>query len=185
MSNVGLEPTLCILIDMQYILSNQHYLGTFVSYDHLQQSTYWFPQCQVYMPEWLTRWLYICVMEIQKIEAKSLLKLKGAISRTTGPIIGLFVLISMNILCWIQIWQWKFEIRSVLKIFKILTCHLCFTSMRRRLKPTWYTIYSSNTLLDLFVHSTNRPLQRKGNPNNFTYIFHSPQKMAQEILHNF
>ena len=38
-----------------------------------------------------------------------------AISRTTEPNIGLFAPILMHFSCWIQIWQWKFELRQILK----------------------------------------------------------------------
>ena len=43
------------------------------------------------------------------------LKFKRAISRTTASILGLFVLILMHFLWWIQMWQWKFELRKFLK----------------------------------------------------------------------
>ena len=42
------------------------------------------------------------------------------ISRITGPILGLFVLIGMHFSCWIQIWQWKFEFWNFFKIFQNL-----------------------------------------------------------------
>ena len=44
------------------------------------------------------------------------LKIVGAISRTTRPIIlGLFVLIKLQLSCWYQIWQWTFKFWKFLK----------------------------------------------------------------------
>ena len=57
------------------------------------------------------------------------LKIMLAISRTTGPILGLFVLIWMHFSCWIQIWQWKCEILKFCKKFEIVNMfsafHMC------------------------------------------------------------
>ena len=56
-------------------------------------------------------------------------QIQGAISITSEPILGLFVLIGMHLSCWIQIWQWKFEFwKFSKKVSKILTCRLLLTS---------------------------------------------------------
>ena len=43
----------------------------------------------------------------------------GLSSRTSKPILGLFVLKCMDFSCRIQIWQWKFEFRNFLKKKKL------------------------------------------------------------------
>ena len=61
---------------------------------------------------------------IQKLKLDSVFsKSENAVSRTSEPILGLFVLIWMYFLCWIQIWQWKFEFWEFLQkidIFDLL-----------------------------------------------------------------
>ena len=52
----------------------------------------------------------------------------GPCSRTTGPILGLFVLIWMHFSYWIQIWQYRFDI---LKFFeKAKFCELFADDIR-------------------------------------------------------
>ena len=52
--------------------------------------------------------------------------------RTIGPILGLFVPIWMHFSCWIQIWQWKFEIwQKIWKRVTNLACHLLLTPVWR------------------------------------------------------
>ena len=45
------------------------------------------------------------------------MKISQAISRTTGPNIGLFVLILMHFSCWFQLWAQNVTIVKFLKIF--------------------------------------------------------------------
>ena len=54
-----------------------------------------------------------------------------AISKTTGPVLGLFVLIWKHFLCWIQIWQWKIWIFKFWWKSEILACRLHSTSTWR------------------------------------------------------
>ena len=55
-----------------------------------------------------THWLQICLGKKLKFET-IFLQFQGAVSRTTAPILGLFVLTWTCFLCWIQIWLWQFE----------------------------------------------------------------------------
>ena len=48
-----------------------------------------------------------------------LTKISQAISRTTGPNIGMFVLILMHFLCWFQIWSQNMKILKFWKKFKM------------------------------------------------------------------
>ena len=53
---------------------------------------------------------------LEKLEFETIhSKFKRPISRTTEPILGLFILIWRHFSCWVQIWQWKFELWKFLK----------------------------------------------------------------------
>ena len=58
-------------------------------------------------PRVTARWLTHCSVQTLK-SFNWFLKIQEAASRTTASILGLFVLIWLHLLCWIQVWQWLF-----------------------------------------------------------------------------
>ena len=62
---------------------------------------------------------------------------------------GLFVLIWLHFPCWIQIWQWKFEVWRFWKSQKILACRLHLTS--------WRGLITNHFLMMRFVHNVLLP----------------------------
>ena len=85
--------------------------------------------------------LQICVRK--SWDLKLFLKIQGAISSTTAPILGLFVLLLMYFSCWIQIWQWKFEFPKILEKFENFGLSFALNIRAERVKVGECTLWVS------------------------------------------
>ena len=78
-----------------------------------------------------------------------------SVSRTTGPILGLFVLICLYFSWWFHLWRWHFQI-VILFFLNVLTLSSAFATSCRELKGKYdsLTNYTEFTVLLLDLFST-------------------------------
>ena len=97
-----------------------------------------------------------------------------AISRTTEPILGLFVLIWKHISCWIQIWRWAFKMISITKDFNNFeknTRHLISTfSWRGLILPSWLQICLGKGKIWNYLHKIQGAILRTTEPNTGLFV---------------